>query len=124
MDEADDESDDEAASSDESYVSEDFDETLEDDNRGVLMITQSLEVLEKSTPMPLLMQHKGHRICGDNLNKNVHRRHYCMWTGELNHYISFTSTRLKIELTSLVDPMRECSISDENKGAPILTFSS
>ena len=31
----------------------------------------------------------------------------CVWTGGLNRYISFTSTQLKIKLTSLAYLMRE-----------------
>lgn len=55
-------------------------EVSEEDCRNVL-IAQPPEVLQPSVQiercigMPDLMKHKGFRLCGDNLDKNVHTRH-------------------------------------------------
>ena len=65
----------------EDLTTTDDDEESDGEEFGKLLIVHPPEVLEPSIiinrcpGIPDLMKHRGYRLCGDNIDKNVHARH-------------------------------------------------
>jgi len=105
-----------------------FNETQE----PCLLVAQHSEVLEPFIPIksfsgyPLVTRHKGYRLCGDNIDKSVHRRHLRIDRQNLSlHYFHTYAVENRIDFTELSDENREglyvnLSIDDKHSMAAAL----
>ena len=98
----------------------DDDEESDGEEFGKLLIVRPPEVLEPSIiinrcpGIPDLMKHRGYRLCGDNIDKNVHARH--MRVDRRNkslHYFHFYAVENRVDFTCLSDePPDNSNITD------------
>jgi len=79
-----------------------------------LLVVQHPEVMEPFIPIktysgyPLVTRHQGYRLCGDNIDKTVHRRHLHLDHQNLSlHYFHTYAVENLIDFTELSDESRE-----------------
>lgn len=77
-----------------------------------IQVAQLPEVLEPSIPIqkcagiPYLMRHKGYRLCGDNIDKNVRTRHMRLESRNQSlHYFHLYAVENRVDFVSLSDEM-------------------
>lgn len=109
-------SEDEVSDEEPSGVSNDSE--AEEQGPGLLQVAQPPEVLEPYTPIQKLLgyqqKHKGFRICGDNIDKNVKARHMRLDNRNQSlHYFHLYAVENRVDFASFSDePMDNSSLSD------------
>lgn len=89
---------------------EDETEFDQEDVDTKLLIAEAPEVLEHSVPivkvpgLPLQMRHSGFRICGDNIDKTIRRRHMRSDRGTISlHYFHSFAVQNRVDFSGLSD---------------------
>ena len=84
------------------------------ENEPCLLVVQHPEVIEPSIPIksytgyPLITRHRGYRLCGDNIDKSIHRRHLRFDKQNLSlHYFHTYAVENRIDFSDLSDESKE-----------------
>ena len=73
-------------------------------NPSVIMVAQAAQVLEPSTTISRISVARGFRICGDNVDKVIHRRHLRFDRCNIDvHYFNSYAVRNRIDISALSD---------------------